>query len=1037
MSGGCHLNNPLSAYLFLTRVLPLQDASCWLIVTEHEFDALDLAGDIETLSATLTGSALSVAALPDEDHAVRNLRLDALAAGDLRCLVMSAHALAQPVATAEALKASTILLNAGAVFARESLLPSLVSAGFKRVDLVESKGEFAVRGQVVDIFATTCDDPVRILFNGDEVESIKTYDIISQESLAARQSLRVIAVGSGSGSTLYDHVLAPISIVLANPLLAVDSAPAQGVWTFASARADALTAEVTANQVYSGNLTIFASQARSALDDGYRIIVVAPTSGDEERTREILWQDMQDGRSVLARAAFMHGRLTGGFKDSERKIWVVTTGELFARVKVKISGIPQAALQAANRPGGKVFSVDLLELKIGDIVVHESYGIACYRGIETAYGMDGAAHGEFLKLEFAKRDKLFVPVEDFHLLHRYASVKSAQAPRLSSLDAKSFAAVKGRVREEIQKFCNEMLAVLAKRQAQSGLAMQEASTWEKEFAASFPYEETADQQRVIDEVLSDMASPRPMERLLLGDVGFGKTEVAMRAAMRAVANGKQAVLVAPTTVLAEQHFRKWCERFAPYPVTLALFSRFSKPKQIKDGIKALKKGHIDIAIGTHRLLQKDIGFKNLGLLVLDEEHRFGVKDKERLKFMCSQVDTLYMSATPIPRTLSSAFSGMRAISIIETAPVGRLPIETHLGAWDRDTVSRAIRYEVGRGGQVFYVYNDIRKLPQIAKELRELIPGVRTATCHGQMNGASIEEVMHKFLNREFDILVASSIIESGLDIATVNTLIIEEAQDFGIAQLYQLRGRIGRSSQHAYAYFFYPRDQRWQDLSAQAKERLDAIREFVDLGCAMRLAMRDLEIRGAGDILGVRQHGFVSKIGLELFTKLLSEEVEKVKEGSATRADEDAAAQAFPKVTIAEPALLPVTYVPSETERVAYYRRLGRTTTLAEIDSIFDEIVDRCGPLPQEVKHLVTFFKLRLRGKRAGLSVIEQSRPDAYRFEIGARELPRGDMVAFLLSEFGPRVRFEHAKQAFEISGISDAVAALAVVERFSKTTT
>ncbi|MDE2290936.1 MAG: DEAD/DEAH box helicase, partial [Elusimicrobia bacterium] len=610
------------------------------------------------------------------------------------------------------------------------------------------------------------------------------------------------------------------------------------------------------------------------------------------------------------------------------------------------------------------------ELKKGDYVVHEQFGVARFLGLE-AVAAPGSAQAEAtggqaavsdcLSLEFRGGDRLYLPMADFKRVQKYVAAEGAR-PRLSSLDTRTWAEVKARVEEGVRKLAEELLKRHAERAALPGHAFPADGRLEEEFAESFPYEETPDQARAIAEVKADMAAPSPMDRIVVGDVGFGKTEVAMRACLKCAAGAMQAAVLAPTTVLADQHMRTFQARFAEYPVRVAGLSRFQTAAEQKAVLEGLRKGTVDVVVGTHRLLSADVKFKDLGLIVIDEEHRFGVKDKERLKALRARVDCLTLSATPIPRTLNQGMSGLRDISLIQSAPTGRLPIVTEVRPYDEKHVKAAIEAELARGGQVFYVHNRVRSLPAVRDRIAALVPGARLAMGHGQMKPDALEEAMWDFHKGKYDVLVASTIIESGLDIPTVNTLLVEDAQDFGLAQLYQLRGRIGRERRRATCVLYYPGDAAGlKSLSEPARKRLEALREFKDLGSGLGLAMRDLEIRGAGDLLGARQHGYINAVGVEFYSQLLEAEVERLK-GRRARL-----ARAPAQLDLAVPAFIPEDYLPGDLERLRFYKRALDADGKA-LEALRRELEDLSGPPPREVENLFAVLALRRRASARGV---------------------------------------------------------------------
>jgi transcription-repair coupling factor (superfamily II helicase) len=626
---------------------------------------------------------------------------------------------------------------------------------------------------------------------------------------------------------------------------------------------------------------------------------------------------------------------------------------------------------------------DFADLQPGDLVVHEDYGIGIYRGLVSRMVDD--IEREYLLLEYAgpqservvttagngnggetqnRRDKLFVPIHQADRLTRYVGAEGLGA-HLSRLGGGHWEETKARVAQATDELASELLDLYASRQVVEGHAFETDTQWQKELEASFAYVETDDQIQAISAVKGDMERPRPMDRLICGDAGYGKTEVALRAAFKAVMDNKQVAMLVPTTVLAQQHFQTFKERLASYPVTVELLSRFRTEAEQHSVLDRLVEGNVDIVIGTHRLLQRDVGFKDLGLVIIDEEQRFGVAHKERLKQMRTEVDVLTLTATPIPRTLYMALAGVRDISIIETPPQERLPIATYVGPYDTDVARRAIQREIKRGGQVFYVHNRVESIGTVATRLAHLVPEAVLGVAHGQMRERELSDVMMRFTNGEIDILLATSIIESGLDFPNANTLIVERADWFGLAQLYQLRGRIGRGTRRGYAYFFHKRR-----LTDEARERLMALRDTTSQGGGFTVALRDLEIRGAGDLLGRKQHGQVAAVGFTLYTRILSRTVNRLK---AERAGESPPPEPLGSITIELPLAvgLPPSYVPDDKLRLQLYRRLAEMTTDEEIAQLEEELIDRFGPLPGTARNLIYQLRLKLLAREARIPAI------------------------------------------------------------------
>jgi transcription-repair coupling factor (superfamily II helicase) len=690
------------------------------------------------------------------------------------------------------------------------------------------------------------------------------------------------------------------------------------------------------------------------------------------------------------------GQLSQGF-ELPGLLSVVTGDELYGRKRVRT----RAQVRAAEAAGCSLGAARP-ELAPGDYVVHVHHGIGRYLGIK---GMTVDGHTrDYLDVAYAGADRLYVPVDQMTLIQKYTGPEGA-APKLSKLGGGDWARLKQRVKKRVRELAVDLVALYAERMQQPGHAFTPDTVWQREFEAAFPYDETPDQAQAITEVKADMEQPRPMDRLICGDVGFGKTEVAIRAAFKVVQDGKQLAVLVPTTVLAQQHEHTFRERFGHYPVRVEVLSRFRTPRQQKATLDDLARGLIDVIIGTHRLLSGDVKFKDLGLLVIDEEQRFGVNHKERIKLLKTSVDVLTLTATPIPRTLQLSLSGTRDMSVIETPPEERMPVQTYVLEYQPDLVRDAILKEIQRGGQVFYLHNRVQSIERCLLFLEGLVPEASFRIAHGQMNDDDLEDVMIDFLDRQFNVLVCTTIIENGLDLPNVNTLIVERADTFGLAQLYQLRGRVGRSNRLAYGYFTVPQD---MILSEQAEKRLLALQEFTEFGSGFKLALRDLEIRGAGAILGAEQHGHMAALGFELYNQLLGEAVQEVK------GEVIPGAGAAPVGRTQAPAwdlhsgdsYIPDTYVSDGRQKVELYRRLAATESLQELDDLTAEVRDRFGPLPPAVTRLFSLSRLRLHARESHIQDVQHSDHTlVVRFDRDGA--PRGNALARWGKVFDRRISF------------------------------
>ena len=690
--------------------------------------------------------------------------------------------------------------------------------------------------------------------------------------------------------------------------------------------------------------------------DHYRILILVSSKERGQRLLELLREEDvpavyvdQLGKELqVGNCVITTGALETGFEYPAFKLSVITELELYGR--------PRKKTRAPKVEEG--LRIAPHELREGDYVVHINHGIGQYMGIEQLE-VDNRRK-DYLLIRYAGQDRLYVPVDQIHLLQRYVGLDEG-APRLSKLGGSEWNRVKKRAKESVQQMAEGLLKLYAEREAAPGFAFPPDTPWQRELENSFPYQETPDQLQAIAAVKRDMERDRPMDRLLCGDVGYGKTEVAIRAAFKAVMGGKQVAVLVPTTILAQQHKRTFEDRFEGFPVNVAVVSRFQTQKEVAQVLKGVKAGTVDVLIGTHRLLSKDVAFKNLGLVIVDEEQRFGVVQKERLKEITRNVDVLTLSATPIPRTLHMAMVGVRDMSVIETPPEDRYPVRTYVVEYDDQLIRQAILRELARQGQVYFVHNRVQSIEHVYNELQKLVPEARIAIAHGQMDETVLERVMLDFYNGEFDILLCTTIIETGMDIGNVNTLIVDEADHLGLAQLYQLRGRVGRTNRVAYAYFTHRKD---KVLTEDAEKRLAAIKEFTELGSGIRIAMRDLEIRGAGNLLGPEQHGFIASVGFELYCRLLEEAIQELKGQEKPEAPE-------PSLDLKVDAYLDSAYVPDPGQKVELYQRIANLSSLEQCDDLEEEIQDRFGDLPDSARNLLQSVRVKILARQAGIESI------------------------------------------------------------------
>ena len=879
-------------------------------------------------------------------------------------LVATLPALLQSVPSPRSLESDKRVLVSGKQIDLDDLRSWLVKAGYHATSSVQLPGEFAIRGGIFDIYPPDEPLPVRVELFDDEVESLRTFDIATQRSVQPRDRLHLIAVqGSiaqdGSpldylpeewGVFVYEQpaVQAAGAAFLARVPFPERFVQPDAVWQQVSQRSLILASQLAADgflgelhrvplgdvQRVGGDLEKLAQDIDQHAGDR-PVLIVAMNTGEADRLRELL---APAAATKQGRLSLVVSQLQNGFEVLPDGPFVLTAGQMLRRTHVR-----RAAKRVKSRPLDS-----FLDLRAGDLVVHLSHGIGIYRGM-TLLNKHGQTF-EHLEIEFDEGTKLYVPSSKIELVQRYVGGTKSR-PKLARIGSQTWVKQKKAAQEAVTDMAVDLLELQAQRRSQPGIAFAGDSIWQSQFDASFPYVETPDQLAAIDAVKRDMTMTRPMDRLICGDVGFGKTEVAMRAAFKAVDCGYQVAVLVPTTVLAEQHFKTFTQRLAEFPFDIGKLSRFASKRHQKETVAGLATGKIDIVIGTHRLASKDVRFYNLGLLIIDEEQRFGVEMKERLKHIRNNVDVLTLSATPIPRTLHMSLIGVRDISNLETPPEDRLSVETRVIRFSDAVVRNAILRELNREGQVYFVHNRIQDIHELEARLRRLVPEARIAVGHGQMAEGELEKIMVDFIEHRFDVLLATTIIESGLDIPNANTIFVDEANRYGLSELHQLRGRVGRYKHQAYCYMLVDGH---KHLSPDAARRLHAIEEYSQIGAGFGIAMRDLEIRGAGNLLGTQQSGHIAAIGYELYCQLLENAVRQLTHQPpkiSLEVDVELPVEAF----------LPVEYVPDMRHRIDIYRRISRLTDVTQLDDLREELADRFGPLPETVERLLAIGELKI----------------------------------------------------------------------------
>jgi transcription-repair coupling factor (superfamily II helicase) len=971
--------------------------------------------------------------------------------------VVSLRALMRNMVTRETFAANRVELKQGREYRPDVLVSDLIGMGYQHEFQVSRVGEVARRGGIVDIFPPNLDQPVRVEFWGDEIASMRSFFITSQRSVGkdilslscapSREfSLaqvdttpamweRVHTGGFYEGIELDTSLLLPKTGSFAewfpeSTLLMVDepihasaylkeiAEECAELWRKARTQQSSrvipepqklfgdeirfrrlfetfrtlflahtpqglpfvegtMEAPFTAQTVMHGDLAMLEQSVADKRTQDHVVFILSDNKSQSKRMQEML-PDLG--------ATYLVGQLHKGFNLNDAGLSVFNDHEIFSRTKKKSHSARFSKEEALT---------DYESLQPGDYIVHITYGIGVFDGL--AQMMVEGNRIECLTLQYADGDRVYVPTFQLQLVSRFVS-EEGFVPVIHKLGGKKWEHAKSKARKQIETIAEDIVKLYAERKLRQGVSFPSDTVWQQEMEDSFMFEDTPDQHRASEEIKRDMEEHAPMERLLCGDVGFGKTEVAIRAAFKAVMGGYQVAVLVPTTLLAEQHYTTFRERLAQYPVNIAMFSRFRSPANLEKDAARLALGQVDIAIGTHRLLSKDMKFKRLGLLIVDEEHRFGVRHKERLRQLKSNVDTLYMSATPIPRTLNMALSKLKEMSLIQTSPKARLPVRTIVIPWDEEVIKDAIQREIDRGGQVFFVHNRVQTIDSVAGSLHRLMPRVAFQVAHGQMAEKQLEAVMVDFAHRKFDVLVTTAIIESGIDIPNANTIIVDRSDMFGLSQLYQIRGRVGRSDRRAYAYLIMP-----PKLTEDARHRLETLTEYDYLGAGYQIAMRDLEIRGAGNLLGTKQSGLINAIGFNYYNHLLQQAVDNIDNPeNMWKEDEE------PKVvSIESDFFFPPEYISDEKERLILYRRMVNFLEMKEFDELESELADRFGEVPAPARMALQYYRLRLLAKSPYL-IAFQMRQGTIQLELNRSLLPSRDKLAALVARFDYPVRFE-----------------------------
>ena len=942
------------------------------------------------------------------------------------------------------IKGDILTISNGEALEFESLKEKIIKLGYDREAQVDGPGQFAVRGGIIDIYPLTEELPIRIEFWGDEVDSIRTFDVDSQRSVENLEQIVIYPADDRLGS---DRKVSFINYFDPKDTLVFLDEPARllekgrlaenEVEKARENRAEEMerTGEMeeapeffTTDEIikflnkfcmigmcalemkckpffvkkrfgiqaksvnpYNSSFEMLTQDLKRLKRNGYRAVLISGSRTRAKRLAEDLrdydlssfYSEDQEREVNPGEIMVCYGHIEVGYEYPMIKFIVISESDIFGKTKKK--------KKRKSYDGQKISSFS--DLKPGDYVVHENHGLGIYRGIEKIE-VDKVTK-DYMKISYADGGNLYILATQLDQIQKYASA-DAKKPKLNKLGGQEWHRTKSKVKTAVWQIAKDLVELYAVRQSKEGFVYEKDTVWQKEFEEMFPFEETEDQELAIEATKKDMESTKIMDRLICGDVGYGKTEIAIRAAFKAVQDGKQVAFLVPTTILAQQHYNNFVQRMKDFPVNIDLLCRFRSSAEQKKTVEALKKGSVDIIIGTHRLLSKDVVYKDLGLLIIDEEQRFGVTHKEKIKQLKTNIDVLTLTATPIPRTLHMSLIGIRDMSVLEEPPMDRVPIQTYVMEYNEELVREAISRELSRGGQAYYVYNRVREIADVAAKIAELVPEANVAYAHGQMKETELENIMYRFINGEIDVLVSTTIIETGLDISNVNTMIIHDADNMGLSQLYQLRGRVGRSNRTAYAFLMYRRDKMLKEI---AEKRLAAIKEYTELGSGFKIAMRDLEIRGAGNLLGAEQHGHMEAVGYDLYCKMLNEAVKEAK-------GMDVAESFDTSIDIDIDAYIPMGYIPNEMQKLDIYKRIAGIETADESEEMLEELIDRFGDPPKSVENLLYIARVKSMAHHLYFTDIAQ-KGDTLRFTLYEKAKINVAAIPEFTASFDKHVKF------------------------------